>query len=161
MLNVNVICVGKLKETYWREACAEYAKRLGAFCRLNIIELGESRLPQDPNGSQIAAALASEGKSFRQYLSQKGTFSAALCVEAPQLSSEEFAKKIENAAVGGASTINFLIGSSFGLDQEVKSLCDIKVGMSKMTFPHQLARVILLEQLYRAFSIIAGGKYHK
>lgn len=161
MTAVNIICVGKLKEAYWRDACAEYQKRLGAFCRLNIVELPESRLPQDPGDSEIASALGAEAKLMKPYISQKGSYSVALCVEAQQMTSIELSKKIEQAGVNGASTLNFIIGSSFGLDPEVKRLCDLRLGISKMTLPHQLARVVILEQIYRAYTIIAGTKYHK
>lgn len=161
MLAVNVICVGKLKEAYWREACAEYQKRLAAYCRFSVIELSEARLSQKPTEGEIASALSREAKLMEPYIAQKGAFSVALCVEAPQLSSEQLSQKIEAAAVGGAGTVNFFIGSSFGLSDEIKRACDFRLGLSKLTFPHQLARVILFEQIYRALSISAGAKYHK
>ena len=161
MTAVNVVCVGKLKEAYWRDACAEYSKRLGAYCKFGIIELSESRLPQKPSEAEIAAALASEAKLMMPYLDIKGAFSIAMCIEGAQLSSEELAKKLEEAAVGGAGTVNFFIGSSFGLDPEIKRRCSLRLSISKMTLPHQLARVVLAEQIYRAFSINAGAKYHK
>lgn len=161
MLTVNVICVGKLKEAYWRDACAEYVKRLGAFCRINIVELPESRLSQKPSDGEIAAALIAEAKLMKPYIEQKGAFSIAMCIEGGQVTSEELSKRLEDAAVGGASIVNFIIGSSFGLDAEVKKACRMRLSMSKMTFPHQLARVMVLEQIYRAFSISSGGKYHK
>ncbi len=160
-MDVNVVCVGKLKESYWRDACAEYEKRLGAYCRINIIELPESRLSLKPSEGEIRAALSAEGKAILKYLGVKNSYSVALCIEAGQLSSEALSKKIEDVSVGGASVINFVVGSSFGLDENVKQSCDLRLGISKMTLPHQLARVVLLEQIYRAFSIIGGGKYHK
>lgn len=161
MLGVNIICVGKLKEAYWRDACAEYQKRLGAYCKLNVIELAESRLPQKPSDGEIKAALASEGRMMKPYIEQRGAFSIAMCIEAAQISSEDLAEKIEQTSVGGASVINFVIGSSFGLDPEIKKLCNMRLSVSKMTLPHQLARVVIMEQIYRAFSISAGAKYHK
>lgn len=161
MLAVNVICVGKLKEAYWRDACAEYAKRLGAYCKLNIVELAESKLSQKPSDGEIKAALYSEGRMMLPYIGQKGAYNIAMCIEAAQLTSEELAAKIEQVSVGGASTVNFVIGSSFGLDSEIKKLCNMRLSISKMTLPHQLARVVTLEQIYRAFSINAGAKYHK
>lgn len=161
MLGVNVICVGKLKEAYWRDACAEYSKRLGAYCKLNIVELAESKLSQKPSDGEIAAALSTEGRMMLPYIGQKGAYSIAMCIEAAQLTSEELASKIEQVSVSGASTINFVIGSSFGLDPEIKKLCNMRLSISKMTLPHQLARVVTLEQIYRAFSINAGAKYHK
>ncbi len=159
MLSVNVVCVGKLKESYWREACAEYAKRLSAYCKFAVVELPEARISQKPSDAEIAAALAAEGKLMRQYLDEKGAFNVALCVEAKQLSSEELAERLAAEAVGGASTVNFFIGSS--LDPKIKADCRLQLGLSRMTLPHQLARVVLVEQIYRAFSINAGAKYHK
>lgn len=161
MLGVNIICVGKLKEAYWREACAEYAKRLGAYCKLNIVELSESKLSQKPSDGEIRAALSAEGRAMIPYIAQKCAYSIAMCIEGPQLSSEELAAKTEQVSVGGTSVINFIIGSSFGLDPDIKKLCDMRLSISKMTLPHQLARVVTLEQIYRAFSINAGAKYHK
>ena len=98
---------------------------------------------------------------MKQYVGQKGSYSVAMCIEGPQMSSEELAAKIEQISIGGASVINFVIGSSFGLDPEIKRICDLRLSISKMTLPHQLARVVLLEQIYRAFSISSGSKYHK
>lgn len=161
MLNVNVVCVGKLKEAYWRDACAEYAKRLSAYCKYSVIELPESRISQKPSDAEISIALAAEAKLMRPYLHAKGVFSVALCVEAPQISSEEFAARIETEAAMGASAVNFFVGSSFGLDKQIKQDCRLRLGLSKMTLPHQLARVVLAEQIYRAFSINSGSKYHK
>ena len=161
MTAVNVICPGKLKESYWRDACAEYSKRLGAYCKLNIVELPEARISQKPTDGEIKAALAAEAKLIEPYIGLKGSYSIALCVEAKQLSSEELSQKIGDVAVSGASVINFIIGSSFGLDGSIKSACDLRLGMSRLTLPHQLARVVLLEQIYRAYSILNGGKYHK
>ena len=161
MLGVNILCVGKLKEAYWRDACAEYQKRLGAYCKINVIELSESKLPQKPSDGEIKAALAAEGKAMMPYLGQKGCFNIAMCIEGGQMSSEALAAKLEEVAVGGMSVVNIVIGSSFGLDPDIKRLCDMRLSISKMTLPHQLARVVILEQIYRAFSINAGAKYHK
>ncbi len=161
MMNVNIICVGKLKEAYLRDACAEYIKRLGSFCRVNVIELSESRLSDNPSEKEIASALSQEAKLMQGYLTAKGAFNIAMCIEGGQLSSPELSRQIEKISVDGFSTVNFVIGSSFGIDADVKSQCKIRLSMSKMTFPHQLARVMLLEQIYRAFSISANSKYHK
>ena len=160
MMNINIICVGKLKEDYLRNACAEYQKRLGAFCRLKITELQPARLPENPNDSQINAALEDEGK---QILSKIAANEAvfAMCIEGKMLSSTQLADRIAKIALEGESTLSFIIGGSFGLSDEVKSRGSLKLSMSPMTFPHQLARVMLLEQIYRAFQINAGGKYHK
>lgn len=161
MLAVNVICIGKLKEQYWRDACAEYQKRLGAYCRFNAVELEEARLPQKPSEVEIRSALRQEAKLIAPYMSQKGTFNVALCVEAPQLSSEELSKRLDTLSASGISTVNFIIGSSFGLDEDIKKSSNLRLGISKMTLPHQLARVVIFEQIYRALSISAGAKYHK
>lgn len=161
MLNINIITVGKLKEAYLRDACAEYSKRLGGFCKLNITELPESRLPDNPSEKEISSALSHEGKAIADLLSGNNSYNIAMCIEGKQLSSEKLAEKIENISVDGKSRLNFIIGSSFGISEEVKSLADLKLSMSEMTFPHQLARVMLLEQIYRSFQIINGGKYHK
>lgn len=161
MMNVNLIVVGKLKESYFREACAEYSKRLKAFCRLSVTELAENRLPDDPSEKEIMAALSAEGKAMKNFLSGKDCFNIALCIEGTKLSSEKLAEKIGDISVSGKSTLNFIIGSSFGIGDEIKKMCGLRLSMSEMTFPHMLARVMLLEQIYRAFQILNGGKYHK
>ena len=158
MLTVNIICIGKLKESYLRDACAEYVKRLGAFCRLNLVELPEHRLPAEPSAAEIARGLAAEGEAILQKC--RG-FVAALCIEGRECSSPQLAAKLAALALDGVSEVSFLIGGSFGLSEEVKRRADWRLSMSPMTFPHQLARVMLLEQVYRACSINAGGKYHK
>ncbi len=159
MLTVQIICIGKLKEAYWREACAEYAKRLQAFCRFSIVELAESRLPENPSQAQIEIALNAEGKKILSAAAGSSLF--ALCIEGKQLSSEQLAEKINTLSVNGMSSVSFLIGSSFGLSNEVKQDADFRLSMSPMTFPHQLARIMLCEQTYRAFQIMNNGKYHK
>lgn len=161
MLNLNLIVVGKLKESYLREACAEYVKRLNAFCKLTITELPESRLPDSPSEKEIFAALANEGKSIAAILTGKGCYNIAMCIEGKQLSSEKLAEKIGSISVEGKSTLNIVIGSSHGISEDVKKLSDLRLSMSEMTFPHQLARVMVLEQVYRSFQILNGGKYHK
>lgn len=161
MINVNLIVVGKLKESYFREACAEYSKRLKAFCRLTVAELAESRLPDDPSEKEIKTALSAEAKAMRNLLSGKDCFNIALCIEGTKLSSEKLAEKIKDVSVSGKSTLNFVIGSSFGIDEEIKKMCGLRLSMSEMTFPHMLARIMVLEQIYRAFQILNGGKYHK
>ncbi len=160
MMNINIICVGKLKEDYLRNACAEYQKRLGAFCRLKITELQPARLPENPNDSQINAALEEEGK---QILSKIAANEAvfAMCIEGKMLSSEKLSQEIENYALKGFGSLCFIIGGSHGLSPAVKARANFRLSMSPMTFPHQLARVMLLEQIYRAFMISSGGKYHK
>lgn len=159
MLTVQIICVGKLKEAYWREACEEYAKRLQAFCKFTITEIPECRIPENPSPAQIESALKTEGAKIRSAASSSAVF--ALCIEGKTLSSEQLAEKINSLSVNGTSAVSFLIGSSYGLSGEVKQSADFRLSMSPMTFPHQLARVMLCEQIYRAFQIINNGKYHK
>lgn len=160
MINVTVICEAKLKEKYLREACDEYIKRLGAFCKFNIIELSPKKLPDNPSDNEIKTALETEGREIISKI-PKGSRVYAMCIEGKQMSSENLAKQFSECAIGGYSSIVFVIGSSFGLSDEVKRMADFKLSMSQMTFPHQLARVMLLEQIYRAFTINAGTKYHK
>ncbi|MCL2495371.1 MAG: 23S rRNA (pseudouridine(1915)-N(3))-methyltransferase RlmH [Oscillospiraceae bacterium] len=155
MRRIKLICFGRLKEPYLREACAEYEKRLQPFCKLDIIELPPAALPENPSAAQIEQALSAEAKLAGERL-VKGAGLAALCVEGRQLSSEQFAAWLE-----AQSEAAFLIGSSFGLGEEIKNKAQLRLSLSNMTFPHQLARVMLLEQLYRAFQIQTRGKYHK
>lgn len=160
MISITIICEGKLKEKYLRDACEEYSKRLGAFCRLNIVELSPKRLSDNPQSGEIENALLAEGKEIISKI-PAGAYVYAMCIEGKQLSSEKLSRAIDNCAVMGKSNVVFIIGGSFGLSDEVKRLADFKLSMSEMTFPHQLARVMLLEQIYRAFQISSGGKYHK
>ena len=160
MLSVNIICVGKLKEKFYLSAVEEYAKRLTRSCKLTITELPEERLPEKPSQAQIDAALAKEAELIRAKL-PKGGVLVAMCIEGKTMSSDALAKKFTDWTVGGASQITFLVGSSFGMHPEVKAQADMKLSMSPMTFPHHLARVMLLEQIYRAFQINEGSRYHK
>ena len=159
-MNIHIICVGKLKEKFYTEAAAEYAKRLGAYCRLTITELPEERLPQNPSQGEIDAALEREAGAILARL-PKGAAVTALCVEGKPCSSEELAARLAAWAGGGRSTLAFLIGGSYGLHPSVKARADWKLSMSPMTFPHHLARVMLLEQIYRGFKINEGSQYHK
>lgn len=158
MLNVKIITVGKLKEKYLKDACNEYMKRLQRFCRPEIIELAESRLPDDPSQAEIQKALENESGSI---LKAADGFKIALCIEGKQMSSPKLAEKMSQIPLLGFSSVSFIIGSSFGLADCVKNAADLRLSMSEMTFPHQLARVMLLEQIYRAFQIKNNGKYHK
>lgn len=160
MLNVQIICVGKLKEKFYADAVAEYAKRLGGYCKFSITELSEERLTENPSAAQIEAALAKEGAAVLSRL-PKGGAVTALCVEGKELTSEGLSDKIAAWAGQGRSQLAFLIGSSYGLHQDVKNAADFQLSMSQMTFPHHLARVMLLEQIYRAFKITEGSTYHK
>lgn len=159
MFKVKIITVGSVKEGYLRDACAEYEKRLSAFCRPEIIELKEARLPDAPSGARIKAALADEGERILAAVPPRAS-TVALCVEGTERTSEDFAKLIEDAK-SSSDCLCFIIGSSYGLAPEVKSFCKTRLSFSKMTFPHQLMRVILLEQIYRGFTITAGKTYHK
>lgn len=161
MLAVNIITIGKLKESYLREACDEYIKRLGAFCNVRVIELPECRIDDNPSVNQITSALATEAKGILAQMEGRRCYHVALCVEGKQLSSTEVSRCIDQAVVRGNSTINFIVGSSYGLGDAVKDKSTLRLSMSKMTFPHQLARVMLLEQVYRAFQISSNGRYHK
>lgn len=159
MLKCNLLCIGKLKENYWRAACGEYAKRLQPFCRFSMTELPEYRLPENPSEAQIQSALETEGNKI---LSVSGhSFMVALCIEGQAITSEQMSQKIHAACVNGISEIVFVIGSSYGLADRVKKHADFQLSMSAMTFPHQLARVMICEQIYRTFQILNHGKYHK
>ena len=150
MLKINIICIGKIKKKYFSEAIAEYSKRLGAFCKSQIIELAEERIrDNNPNASQIDEVLKAEGRRILSKISASD-FVAAMCIEGKQLSSEELSDKLDKIALSGKS-----------LSDEVKSRADLKLSMSRMTFPHTMARMILCEQIYRAFEISTNGKYHK
>lgn len=161
MLTINIITVGKLKEKYLRDAVSEYAKRLSIFCKFNVVELCEKRLPDNPSQKEIENALSNEGKAMLPYIDSKSAYNFAMCIEGKQMSSEDLAQIFNSIAVSGKSTINFVIGSSFGIFNDIKSKANFKLSMSKMTFPHQLARVMLSEQIYRAFQILNHSKYHK
>ena len=159
MMKINLVCIGRLKENYWRDACSEYAKRLRQFCSFSVVELPEYRLPDRPSNAQIESALDAEGEKLLSAAS--GSLIIALCIEGRELPSVQLAEKIESYGVQGFSTLNFIIGSSYGLSSQVKQKANFQLSMSPMTFPHQLARVMLMEQIYRAFEIIHHGKYHK
>ncbi len=160
MIKVNLICVGKLKEAYWRDACAEYSKRMGRYAEFCITEVDEEKLPDRPSQAQISQALQKEGERILSRI-PKGAQTAALCIEGRQYSSEMVAELLEqNAAYGGGNMV-FVIGGSWGLSDEVKKAASVKLSMSKMTFPHQLARVMLCEQVYRGFQILGHSQYHK
>ena len=160
MQRVTVLCVGKLKEKFYAEAAAEYVKRLSRYCRLELLELPEERLPEAPSPAQIEAALAKGAAAVRGKL-PAGCVLIALCIEGELRSSEALARLMADWGSQGAGHLVFLIGSSFGLHPSLKAEARLKLSMSPMTFPHHLARVMLLEQIYRAYQISAGTKYHK
>jgi 23S rRNA (pseudouridine1915-N3)-methyltransferase len=160
MIRINLIAVGRLKEKYWRDACAEYEKRLSSFCKLNIIEVDETRCPENPSKAEIDAVINSEGNKIMSRI-PKGSLIVAMCIEGKSLSSYELAQFIEKSAADGCGNITFVIGGSFGLSDSIKQAANLRLSMSEMTFPHMLARVMLLEQIYRCFQINNGGSYHK
>lgn len=161
-MNLQIICVGKLKEKFYADAVAEYAKRLSPFCKLSILELPEEKLPQNPSQALIDTALAKEAAAIRGKL-PPGAYVVAMCVEGRMRSSEELAAKLRAGIWGDGSAkhLVFLIGGSYGLDEGLKREANDRLSMSPMTFPHHLARVMLLEQIYRAFKINQGSAYHK
>ena len=160
MFEITLIAMGKLKEKFYLSAAAEYEKRMHNFCRLSVIEIEEERLPDNPSPAQIDQALQNEGRRILAKIPD-GAAVIALCIEGKMLGSPELAAHMEELALRGHSDVTLIIGSSHGLAPAVKSAASLRLSMSEMTFPHQLARVMLLEQLYRAFQINAGGKYHK
>ena len=160
MLNIKIICVGRLREKFYTDAFNEYARRLGAYCRFECVELTETKLGDDPSEKEIHNALIKEAVDIEKAI-PKDAYVFALCVGAKQLKSEELAQKINSLAVSGKGKICFIIGGSFGMAESVKERADVKLGMSEMTFPHHLARVMLAEQIYRSFKIMEGSHYHK
>ena len=160
MLSIRLICVGKLREQFYVDAFAEYSKRLSAYCKFECIELNETKLGASPSDKEIAAALDKEAGDIERAIG-KDTYVIAMCVEGRQLKSEAFAQKINELAVSGKGRLCFVIGGSFGLSPRIKQRADMRLGMSEMTFPHHLARVMLAEQIYRSFKILEGSRYHK
>ena len=159
MLQVRIIAVGNIKENYYKEACAEYVKRLGGFCRPEVCELKEARLSDNPTEGEIAAALHEEGERILAAVPPRA-FRVVLCVEGNPLSSEELAARIAKEELTHPA-LCFIIGSSYGLAPEVKAAADLRLSFSRLTFPHRLFRVMLLEAVYRAFTINKGTGYHK
>lgn len=159
-MNITVIAIGKLKEKYWTDAVKEYSKRLGSYCTLNIIELKESPLRANPSAADEEAVKVAEGNDILSRI-KPTDFVITLEIKGKGLSSEQLASKIEDLAINGRSSIVFIIGGSLGLSSKVSKRSDFKLSFSAMTFPHQMMRVILLEQIYRAFKIIRHEAYHK
>ena len=160
MLHVKFICVGKMRERFYTDAFAEYTKRLGAYCRFVCAEPAEIRLSEAPSPAEIAAALEKEAGEILKAIPQDA-YVAALCVEGKMLSSEEMAALIDGRENSGKPKLCFVIGGSYGLSETVKRRADLRLSLSRMTFPHHLARVMLAEQVYRGFKIKEGSKYHK
>ena len=159
MLRIRLIVTGNLKESYWRAAAAEYEKRLGAYAKVEIVELKESRLPDTPTPTEIETALVREADAILAAIPPR-SYKIALCVEGKQLSSEQLAQKIDTV-MRDMGDLCLIIGSSHGLSDRIKKAADFRLSVSALTFPHQLMRVLLLETVYRSLSILHGGKYHK
>lgn len=160
MLNIKLIFVGKLRERFYIDAFNEYARRLSAYCKFECVELNETKLGDRPSDKEIENALVRESADIEKAI-PKDAYVIAMCVGAKQLKSEELAQKINSLALSGRGKICFIIGGSFGMAESVKQRADMRLGMSEMTFPHHLARVMLTEQIYRSFKIIEGSRYHK
>ena len=160
MLNIKFICVGKLRERFYIDAFNEYARRLSAYCKFECAELNETKLGDKPSDKEIENARVRESADIEKAI-PKDAYVIAMCVGAKQLKSEELAQKINSLALSGRGKICFIIGGSFGMAESVKQRADMRLGMSEMTFPHHLARVMLTEQIYRSFKIIEGSRYHK
>ena len=160
MFDITLITMGKLKEKFYISAAQEYAKRLGAYCRFTLLELPEVRLPEDPSPAEISAGLDKEAETIFAKI-PKGAWFCVFTPEGKTLSSEAFAQKLKEVKLSGKSSACFLIGSSFGIAPRIRQKADFKLSMGPMTFPHHLARIMVLEQLYRAEAIQAGSKYHK
>ena len=160
MLNIKFICVGRMRERFYLDAFAEYQKRLGAYCRLDCVDIAEQRLPENPSDAQIAAALEKEAGEILKAI-PADAYVVALCVEGKQFPSEFMAELVEGRENSGKPKLCFVVGGSYGLSDSVKNRADLKLSMSKMTFPHHLARIMLAEQLYRGYKIREGSRYHK
>lgn len=160
MMSVKLICVGKMKEKHYIEAFAEYNKRLAAYCKFETVELNEERVSENPSMKEIQNCLDKEALMIEKQI-PKGAYVIAMCVEAKNISSEKLAEVFETKAAQGVSKLCFVVGGSHGLAEDFKKKADFKLSMSSMTFPHHLARVMLAEQIYRAFTINEGSKYHK
>lgn len=159
-MNIRIIAVGKLKEKYWRDAADEYAKRLGAYCTLETVEIKESLLRANPSAADEEAVKAAEGEDILRHIN-KSDYVITLEIKGKSLTSEQLAEKVAGLALKGKSSIAFVIGGSLGLSPEVSRRADFKLSFSAMTFPHQMMRVVLLEQIYRSFKINRNETYHK
>lgn len=160
MPDITIACVGRIKEKFYTAAVDEYQKRLGRYCNFRIAEVKDEAIPDSPSEKEALKILEKEGNKLLDKI-PSGAYVIALCIEGKQLSSEALAEKISSAALAGNSKLCFIIGGSLGLSDTVKQRADFKLSFSPMTFPHQLMRVILSEQIYRAYTIISGQKYHK
>lgn len=160
MLHINIICIGKIKETFFKDSIDEYSKRLSKYCSLNIVELPDEKIPTNPSDKEISIIKDKEGQNILNNL-KKDSYVICMDLKGKQYTSEDFSKKIENISINNNSSITFIIGGSLGISNNVLNVSNELISFSKMTFPHQLFRVILLEQIYRAFKIIKNETYHK
>ena len=160
MLKINIICVGKIKESFFRDAIEEYSKRLNKYCALNIIELPDEKIPNNASEKEVIAIKEKEGQNILNNI-KNSSYVICMDLKGKQFSSEEFSEKLNNISLNFNSTINFIIGGSLGLAKNVLDIADELISFSRMTFPHQLFRIILLEQIYRAFKISNNEAYHK
>ncbi|HVI40048.1 MAG TPA: 23S rRNA (pseudouridine(1915)-N(3))-methyltransferase RlmH [Anaerovoracaceae bacterium] len=159
-MNVTIVCIGKLKERYWTEAVQEYSKRLGKYCTLAINEMKEEKAPENPSNAEEMAVKEAEGKSILKQI-KKDAFVIALEIQGKEMTSEALSEKIQALGLAGKSDLVFVIGGSTGLSAEVLDRADFRLSFSKLTFPHQMMRVVLLEQIYRGFKIMRNETYHK
>lgn len=160
MLHINIICVGKIKEVFFKDALDEYTKRLSKYCQLNITEINDEKIPNNASDKENTIVKEKEGKNILNAI-KKDSYIICMDLNGKQFSSEEFADKINNISINYNGSVTFIIGGSLGLSSDVLSIANEKISFSKMTFPHQLFRVILLEQIYRAFKILNNETYHK
>lgn len=160
MFNIKILCVGKLKEKFFTDAAAEYQKRLGAYCRISIEELPEVKLSAEPSAAEIENALEREAAGLKMRI-PKDALVIAMCIEGKELNSRQLSEFMELCADRGKTRVCFIIGGSMGLSESIKQTAALRLSMSQMTFPHHLARIMLLEQIYRGFKISEGAKYHK
>jgi len=159
-MKIQIICVGKLKEKYLKDGISEYSKRLLRFCNLEIVELSDEKIPQNPSEAECQKVIETEGSEIMKRIN-KDSYVISLCVEGKPLTSEAFANKFSEITLSGKSSITFIIGGSLGLSDEIKKRSDFRLSFSSFTFPHQLMRLVLTEQIYRAFKINANEEYHK
>ena len=159
-MKITLIVVGKIKERYFTDAVKEYVKRLSRYCRLEIVELEDEKTPDQASAAEEKKIKEKEGERILKAI-REGSYTIALAIEGKKMTSEQFAKKIETLGIQGKSHINFVIGGSLGLDEHVLKKAEESISFSDMTFPHQLMRVILLEQIYRGYRIIQNEPYHK
>ncbi len=159
-MKITILCVGRLKETFYRDAVREFEKRLSRYCRLEIIEVADEKTPDDPSGAEAALVKEQEGKRLLRYL-KEDSYVICLAIDGKEMDSVRFSRELENLGIRGKDRVCFVIGGSLGLSEEVLKRADERLSFSQMTFPHQLMRVILLEQIYRACRIMHHEPYHK